>query len=124
MKNVRSDKVRFVVIGLATNVVAFCLFLILVLIGVSPKRTLTLLYWTFVVLVFFINRAYVFGHKGNIFHAFKKHICVYIFGYGLSISMLAFWLDYLGLNYVVAMIMTSIVMPVYFYTMQKHLVFR
>jgi putative flippase GtrA len=124
MKNVRSDKVRFVVIGLATNVVAFCLFLILVLIGVSPKRTLTLLYWTSVVLVFFINRAYVFGHKGNIFHAFKKHICVYIFGYGLSISMLAFWLDYLGLNYVVAMIMTSIVMPVYFYTMQKHLVFR
>ncbi len=124
MKNVRSDKVRFVVIGLATNVVAFCLFLILVLIGVSPKRTLTLLYWTSVVLVFFINRAYVFGHKGNIFHAFKKHICVYIFGYGLSISMLAFWLDYLELNYVIAMIMTSIVMPVYFYTMQKHLVFR
>lgn len=124
VENIKGDKVRFLIMGVLTNLFAFCLYIVLVSIGASPKKTLTFLYWISVVLIFFANRTFVFGHKGSIFHAFKRHILVYISGYILSISMLTLFIDFIDFDHIFSMAATSLIMPIYFYTMQKHLVFR
>ena len=119
-----SDKARFLLTSLALNFAGFAFWFILVAYGLNPITTFTIVYLTSVVTIFFINKSYVFRHQGNFLNAFKLHILVYCFGYVLSFSILTFLLDQVRLNYIFSMLLTYIIMPLYFYSMQKYLVFR
>lgn len=119
-----SEKLRFIISGALVNGISFLLYLFFVWIGVPPKTSLSILYWLAVVYAFFINRRFVFNHQGGLLFSFAKYLAVYFFGYLISISIMTFALDWMSLNHVYSMVLASVVMPIYFYLMQKHLVFK
>jgi len=121
---VRSEKLKFVFSGVLINGISFLLYLFFVWLGVSPKISLSFLYWVAVVYTFFINRSFVFNHEGKLLFSFVKHLSVYAVGYLISISIMTFALDWMALNHLYSMAFASVVMPIYFYLMQKHLVFK
>lgn len=49
---------------------------------------------------------------------------VYCFGYFLSVSILTPLLDQVEFNSIISMLLTNIIMALYFYRMQKYLVVR
>ncbi len=124
MKSKISEKLRFVISGILTNGIGFSLYLIFVELGMHPKLSMSILYWLSVVFSFFVNRAFVFNSKNNPLVSFFKYLAVYLMGYFFSLSFMAFLLDWLSLNHVCSIILANCLMAIYFYFMQKHLVFK
>lgn len=119
-----AEKIRFVLSGISVNGIGFLLYIILVEIWFPPKEALTILYWLAVTVTFAINKKLVFKHEGFVFFALVKYIFVYFMGYFISLLVMTICLDWFIFNYVISMIIASMMMPVYFYTMQKYLVFK
>jgi putative flippase GtrA len=119
-----SEKIRFIISGLLVNGISFLIYLVMIKWFLSPKEALSLLYWVAVIYIFFINRKFVFKYNNQFLYSFIKFLGVYILGYFISISLMTLALDYFLWNEVLSMILASLIMPVYFYVMQKYLVFK
>ena len=123
-KLINSEKFKFILSGLSINGSSFIAYLILVWLDFSPKTSLTLLYWVGVLLSFTVNRRFVFMYSGAIYTSFIKYTCVYLLGYVISMFVMTIALDRLMYSHIESMIIASIIMPIYFYFMQKYLVFK
>jgi putative flippase GtrA len=119
-----SEKLRFIISGILSNAIGFSLYLIFVEFGMHPKTSMSVLYWTSVFFTFFVNRTFVFDSKANPLLAVSKYLSVYLMGYFFSMSFMSFLLDELTLNHVYSIIIANCLMAVYFYLMQKFLVFK
>ncbi len=119
-----SEKLKFIISGALTNAIGFSLYLIFVEFGMHPKISMSVLYWSSVFFTFFVNRTFVFNSKANPLLAVSKYLAVYLMGYFFSMSFMSFLLDELTLNHVYSIIIANCLMAVYFYFMQKYLVFK
>lgn len=119
-----SKKLKFIISGVLTNAIGFLLYIIIVGFGTDPKISMGVLYWTSVIFTFFVNRVFVFNSQNNPLLSFFKYLTVYLIGYFFSWSFMSFLLDVLVLNHVYSIILANCLMAVYFYFMQKHLVFK
>lgn len=119
-----SEKLRFIGSGILTNAIGFSLYLIIVEFGVHPKISMSVLYWFSVIFTFLVNRTFVFNSKNNPLLSFFKYFAVYLIGYFFSWSFISFLLDVLILSHVFSIILANCLMAVYFYFMQRHLVFK
>ena len=117
-------EVRFLISGLSANLIAFIFYLILVQLGLDPKYALTIMYWSVVLYLYVVNKLFVFNHRGSNFKSFLKFVTTYFVGYFISITLLTIALNYFLLNYIIAMVIASTVMPFYFYAAQKYVVFK
>lgn len=123
-KFINFESARFLISGVLLNTVGFLLYMLLVYFGVYPKFAMSILYWLSFCLSFFINRSYVFFHSGNLFLSFLRYLFVYLIGYIFSLAFMTISLDWLNLNYVISMILTTFFMVIYFYILQKKFVFN
>lgn len=121
---INSEKFRFIFSGLVVNGISFIFYIILVKLGLLPKEALTLLYWLTVLVNFFINKNFVFNNNTNSYSAFIKYLSVYTSGYFISLLFMTIAIDFLMYEHIPSMIVTSVIMPIYFYFMQKYLVFK
>lgn len=116
--------VRFVFSGLFANIIGLIVYTILVLAGIDPIISFTALFWIGVFLTFCLNKKYVFNHHGSLALSAFLHLLVYFIGYFLSASLLHTLINTLNLGYFIPMVVTSLLMPIYFFLMQKLVVFR
>lgn len=121
---INSEKLRYIFSGLLVNGLSFIFYLIFIQLGFMPKEALTILYWLTVLVNFFINKKFVFNNKNNIYSTFIKYFSVYIMGYFISLLFMTIAMDFFMYDHISSMIAASVIMPIYFYLMQKYLVFR
>ena len=124
LKILNFKEIRFLISGLSANLIAFIFYLILVQLGLDPKYALTIMYWSVVLYLYVVNKLFVFNHRGSFFKSFLKFVTIYLVGYFISITLLTIALNYFLLNYIIAMVIASTVMPFYFYAAQKYVVFK
>ena len=115
---------RYGIVGLSTNALGYLLYLGLTALGIGPKLAMSLLYMVGVLQTFVFNKAWTFAYAGNGTAAFRRHVILYVIGYGLQLSMLALLVDTLRWPHQWVMAGVVLLMAVFFFSGQKFWVFR
>lgn len=88
---------KFIVVGVANNLVGYGAFVVLSLLGVAAIPAMTVSYVTGMVISFIGNRKWTFGHQGSIFPTLVKFAVANLLGYGVNFALLWLFVSRLGL---------------------------
>lgn len=90
---------RYGLIGLASNVLGYLLFLSITYWGVELKIAMTLLYAVGVTVGFFGNRQWAFVHNGALLGSSTRYCIAHVFGYLINFLILFWFVDRLGYSH-------------------------
>jgi putative flippase GtrA len=98
LKNGRTtiQLIRYGLVGLASNLVGYLVYLFITYLGVAPKIAMSVLYVIGATIGFVGNRRLTFAHKGSLFGAGIRYLIAHCIGYALNLSILIFMVDKLG----------------------------
>jgi putative flippase GtrA len=116
--------IRFVVVGFASNLFLFFIYLVLTYFGMGHKTAMSVLYATGTCLTFVFNRNWTFMDKGHIQRAFFIYILIYVFGYLFNLGGLYYFVDMLGFNHVWVQGVLVLCIALLLFVMQKKIVFK
>jgi putative flippase GtrA len=88
---------RFVVVGVANNLIGFGAFVVLSLMGVAAVPAMTVSYGIGIVISFVGNRKWTFGHSGSIVRTLFRFAAANVVGYGINYALLGLFVSLLGL---------------------------
>ena len=94
---VKHKLTRFVVIGVANNLVGYATFVVLSLLGVSAIPAMSVSYGMGMVISFTGNRKWTFSHRGSVGRALGRFLIANAVGYGLNFGLLWIFVKSLGL---------------------------
>ena len=114
---------RFILVGLVSNVVLYLIYLGLTSVGLGPKLAMSLAYVIGVVQTFHFNRAWSFRYRGALHGAFTRYILTYIFGYFFNLSILWFAVDHLQFPHQIVQAVAIIVVATSLFLLNKYWVF-
>jgi putative flippase GtrA len=116
--------VRYAVVGAATNVFGFLLYVLFTTLGVSPVLTISIFYPIHIGLAFYLNKKWSFSHKGRISTSAVRYLITYVGCYVLNVAVLKFFSGYLGYFHLVVQAIAMIVIALLLFLAQKCWVFR
>lgn len=123
MSNWRIQGTRFVIVGLASNIVLYLIYLLITTFGVSYKIAMTMLYVIGTLQTFVVNSRWTFKHTGRN----KASLLKYVFAYGacylINICALIVFVDRLGLPHQVVQGVMILTITVVMFLLQKFWVF-
>ena len=90
----------------------------------TPKITMTCLYALATVLGFIGNRQWSFSHKGHITKSAMRYFLVYLFGYGLNLAVLIYFVDILGYQHIWVQALAIPVVAVFLFLGLRYFVFK
>lgn len=93
MKKTFFQLVRYAVVGLASNLFGYLLYLGLTFLGVGPKLSMSLLYAIGVAQTFFFNKRWTFRHQGSGRGAMLRYCAAYGLGYLINLAVLMVLVD-------------------------------
>ncbi|MGA3086642.1 MAG: GtrA family protein [Thermodesulfobacteriota bacterium] len=116
--------VRYAVVGAATNVFGFLLYVLFTTLGVSPVLTISIFYPIHIGLAFYFNKKWTFIHKERISTSAVRYLMAYIGCYVLNVAVLKFFNGYLGYSHLVVQAIAVVIIALLLFLVQKHWVFR
>ena len=116
---------RFVLVGIISNGLCYGCFLALLWSGlVGYVKAMTAAYSLGVILSFLFNKVFTFEHHGRFMPALVRFIALYLSGYLINLWLLWFLVDALGWPAAVAQLLVIVMLAVYFFFMQRLIIFR
>lgn len=115
--------IRYSIVGITANIIGYAVYILLTALGVSPKITISVLYSTLVVIGFFANRRFTFGHNNHIGLTAMRYLVVQLFGYLLNLSLLMLFVDWLGLAHQLVQFIAIIVVAIFLFVLSRFFVF-
>ena len=88
--------VRYAVIGVATNALAYLCYLALTSFGLWPEGAMTIVYVSCALLGFLANRRLTFSHQGNVASSGARYVMAQGLGYAINVGLLFIFVDRLG----------------------------
>lgn len=88
--------IRYGLVGVATNALAFGAYLLLTWLGVPPKTAMTLVYLLAAVAGYWGNRQLTFAHRGSVLGSGARYVLAHAMGYAVNWTLLAVGVDRLG----------------------------
>jgi putative flippase GtrA len=89
--------VRFAVVGIVSNGILYCLYLVLTRLGMAPKPAMTACFIIGVLQTFFLNRSWTFRFRGAAVSSLVRYWIAYAAAYFANYAGLAFFVDRLHL---------------------------
>jgi putative flippase GtrA len=96
MYTTASQFFRYAVVGLASNVVLYLLYLLATGLGIGHKLAMSALYLLGVLWTFALNRGWSFGHQGRAPTALLRYLSIYLLGYIVNWLALYVLVDHFG----------------------------
>lgn len=121
---VRTQFIRYVVVGLASNAVIYVVYLLLTQLGMGSKLAMSLLYGVGVLQTFVFNKKWSFHFEGSATPALLRYAAVYAVGYIIQFLALMLLVDQLGLPHQLVMGGLILFMALLLFMAQKFWVFR
>lgn len=87
---------RYGLVGIASNLAGYLIYLSVTYLGATPKTTMSILYGVGALVGFWGNRKLTFGHKGSLLGAGARYIIAHCFGYLINLAILIVMVDKLG----------------------------
>lgn len=115
--------VRYAVVGLASNLLLYGLYLLLVVLGADPKVAMTATFAVGVLQTFWANKTWTFGFEGASAQAFVRYVLIYLAGYTANLLMLMMFVDYYGLPHAAVQAVSIVVVAVSIYLGQRYWAF-
>ena len=120
----RTQFLRFVVVGLLSNVLLYLGYLGLTLAGIEPKLAMTLLYITGVAVTFHFQRRWTFRDWGNRNQAFSRYCTSYTLGYVINLIALFVFVNRLGYPHEIVQGSMLLILALAQFLVQKFWIFR
>jgi len=114
---------RYVIVGLASNLIIYLAYLLLTASGVGHKTAMTFLYLIGILQTFFFNKRWSFQYSGAAAPALWRYFTTYAFGYVFNLAALILLVDVLGLPHQIVQGVMIIVIAVSIFLLQKYWVF-
>lgn len=115
---------RYAIVGLASNLVGYLLYIVLTGVGIGPKLAMSVLYAVGVLQTFVFNKNWSFGFNGAATPALVRYATIYALGYVINFVILLLLVDQSGLPHQWVMAGLVVFMAVFFFAGQKFWVFR
>ena len=87
---------RYGLVGVATNLLGYFVYLLFTYLGVEPKTLITIMYPAGAAIGFFGNRQWAFAHEGAAWKSIVRYCVAHFFGYLMNLSILFLFVDELG----------------------------
>lgn len=123
MSTWRIQSLRFTIVGLASNLVLYLLYLALTAVGLGHKTAMTILYLTGTLQTFIFNKRWTFSHQGNIQKSLLRYLAAYGVCYILNFALLYTLVDKLGWSHALVQGLAIVIIAVLLFLIQKYWVF-
>jgi len=87
---------RYAIVGIATNLAFYLIYLAITGFGLGHKASMSLVYALGIALSFAFNRNWTFGHDGRISSAAARYFIAYLAGYLVNLTLLYVFVDRMG----------------------------
>lgn len=121
---VRTQFIRYVVVGLTSNAVIYVVYIALTQLGMGPKLAMSLLYGVGVIQTFVFNKKWSFRFEGAATPALLRYAAVYAAGYIIQFLALMLLVEQVGLPHQWVMGGLILFMALLLFMAQKFCVFR
>lgn len=115
---------RYALVGVATNLAGYAVYLLVTFIGLGPKLTMTILYVVGASVGFFGNRQWAFRHEGDIRRSGFGYLLCHAGGYAINFALLHLGVDRLGYPHQLVQAIAVFVVAVYLFLALNLIVFR
>jgi len=122
--NTAGELTRFALVGVASNVLLYLLYLLLTSVGVGPKTSMTVAYLVGVLQSFALNRRWTFVNNGARLASLLRYGVVYASGYVVNYALLLVLVDRFGVAHQAAQGFAIFVVAAFLFLAQKYWVFR
>jgi len=116
--------ISYGLVGVATNLVIYCVYLLITYLGVEPKMAMTLVYIIGASIGFVANRKWTFAHGGNVGKAAVGYVAAHMSGYLLNFLILYIFVDRLGYAHQAVQAMAIIIVAGLLFVVFKYFVFH
>jgi putative flippase GtrA len=123
MKTTLTQAVRFAVVGLASNALGFCWYLLLTWLGMGPKAAMSLLFLIGTSQTFIFNKHWSFQYGGTDRLVLVRYFVAYGLGYVLNLAMLIVLVDYANYPHAPVQAAMIVVVAAVMFLLQKFWVF-
>lgn len=123
LRGAMGQVVRYGLVGIASNLAGYLLFLLLTWWGLEPKRAMTVLYTAGAAIGFFGNRQWAFGHRGSLLSAGVRYGLAHLCGYALNFTLLLVFVDKLGYSHALVQGIAIFIVAGVLFLLFKYLVF-
>ena len=120
----RIQSLRFIIVGLASNLILYLIYLVLTYVGIGHKTAMTLLYLIGTLQTFLFNKHWTFEYRGSSQVVFIRYLATYGFGYLLNLLVLMLLVDRLRLPHELVQGIMIFVLAGLLFLLQKIWVFR
>jgi putative flippase GtrA len=124
LSNWRIQGTRYVIVGLASNLVLYLIYLLITAFGLEYKIAMTMLYVIGTLQTFAFNAHWTFKHRGNNKVSLVKYFVAYGACYLVNISALVVFVDRIGLPHQVVQGAMILIITVIMFLLQKFWVFK
>ena len=124
MKVWHLQSIRYIIIGLVSNLLLYLIYLSLTGLSIGHKTAMTLLFAIGTMQTFVFNKRWTFAHQGFFQTSFLKYLAVYGFAYLLNLMSLLVFADYLGLPHQIVQGVMILALAIMLFILQKYWVFR
>lgn len=90
---------RYGLVGIASNLSGYALFVLITYWGTGPKIAMTLLYVVGAMFGFLGNRQWAFCHEGALLGCGARYVMAHVLGYLIKFFMLFIFVDRLGYSH-------------------------
>lgn len=87
---------RYGLLGLATNIAGFLVYLLVTHLGAPPAATMSFFYAIGAILGFWGNKRLTFAHRGGVLASGMRYVLVHAVGYCLNLLLLLIFVNKLG----------------------------
>ena len=114
---------RYGIVGLASNLAGYCIYLLLTAFVLPPKITMTILYSIGALLGFIGNRHFTFGHTGKLSRAALRYMLAHFLGWAMNYALLYIFSDRLGYPHQLVQAVAVVVIAGYLFVALRYFVF-
>jgi putative flippase GtrA len=112
------------VVGVASNVLLYALYLLITRFGTEPKVAMTITFVLGVTQTFVMNQGWTFSYQGSRSRAYLRYWVAYAFAYTLNLAMLILFVDVLGYPHQLVQGLLVLTIAALLFAAQKFWVFR
>ncbi len=114
---------RYGLVGIAINLLGYLIYLLLTFLGLTPKLTMTLLYFIGAFAGFWGNRNLTFRHQGSVLGSGVRYLVAHGLGYLINLLILVVFVDQLGFTHQYVQAIAIFVVAGYLFIAFKFFVF-
>jgi putative flippase GtrA len=119
-----SQLFRYGLVGVASNVAGYMVYLLITHFGIQPKIAISFLYPIGAFIGFWGNRKLTFAHKGSLLGTGFRYMLAHGFGYFINLAILIVMVDKLGYPHQWVQAVAIFIVAAFLFLAFKFFVFR